>query len=401
MTVATYARADGLSHAALAITDEVLEVVPTLNRPKDIAFAHVFRAKDLIALGRLNAARAELDEALQSVDSIVAGPGHDRTLADLLLVRGAIERAEDPQAAMRTLAHVASVYRGLKTDGFLAEALYQEAVAAQSAGDEVGARARLQEAIDAIERQSASFALPETRATLYETVERVFDAKIRIELANKRSDSAFAYLERGRVAAWAPDARLALGNGRTPASLTRIRELLPANAVFVEYALLPDTLAMWIVSSRGSRPHTVAVRRDSVAQLVERFTREMGNPDVDTASARARLFDLLVAPFASELAGRGEIVVVPDRELARVPFAALWNRGTGRYVLQDYRVRTLPSAAFLVAASRAASTELAFERARDRESRSSTPRRRLGSHRFPVRSARPRRSLGSTVEGSS
>jgi CHAT domain-containing protein len=193
---------------------------------------------------------------------------------------------------------------------------------------------------------------------LYGTVERVFDAKIRIELANKRSDSAFAYLERGRVAAWAPDARLAVGTGRAPASLTRIRELLPADAVFIEYALLPDTLAMWIVSSRGSRPYAVAVRRDSVAQLVDRFTRETGDADVDTTSARARLFDLLVAPFASELAAGGEIVVVPDRELARVPFAALWNRGTGRYVLEDYRVRTLPSAAFLIAASsRAASPD--------------------------------------------
>ena len=355
--VAAYARADGLSHAALAIMDEVLDVAPTLNRPQAIPFAQVARARDLIALGRLNAARAGLAEALRWVDKIGAGPGHDRTLADVLLVRGEIERAEDPQAALRTLAHVAGVYRGLKTDGHLAGALYQEAVAAQAAGDAVRARARLQEAIDAIERQSASFASPETRAMLYETVERVFDATIRIELANDRSDSAFAYLERGRVAGWAPDARLAFGTGRTPASLTRIRELLPADAVFVEYALLPDTLAMWFVSSRGSRTHAIALRRDSVAQLVDRFTREMGDPDVDTASARARLFDLLVAPFASELVEGGEVVVVPDRELARVPFAALWNRGTGRYVLQDYRVRTLPSAAFLVAASRAASSD--------------------------------------------
>jgi len=356
-TVAAYARADGLSHAALAIMDEVLDVAPTLNRAKDIALARVARAKDLIALGRLDGARAELDEALRWVDKISAGPGHDRALADVLLVRGEVDRAEDPQAAVRTLAYAASVYRALKIDGHLAEALYQEAVATHATGDEIGARGRLQEAIDAIERQSASFASPETRAMLYETVERVFDATIRIELANERSDSAFAYLERGRVAAWAPDARLALGPGRAPVSLTRIRKMLHADAVFVEYALLPDTLAMWIVSSNGSRAYAVRVRRDSVAQLVDRFTREMGDPDVDTTSARARLFDLLVAPVASELAGGKEIVVVPDRELARVPFAALWNRATGRYVLEDYRVRTLPSAAFLIAASRAASTD--------------------------------------------
>ena len=354
-TVAAYARADGLSHAALAIMDEVLDVAPTLGRPQAIALARVARANDLIALRRLDAARAEFDEALRWVDKIDAGPGRDRTLADVLLVRGEIERAEDPKAAVPTLAHVASIYRGLKIDGHLAEALYQQALAAQKVGDEIGARGRLQEAIDAIERQSASFTSPETRALLYETVERVFDATVRIELANNRSDSAFAYLERGRVAAWAPNARL--GNGHAPASLTRIRQLLPADAVFVEYALLPDTLAMWIVSSRGSRHYAVGVRRDSVARLVDRFTREMGEPDVGPTSAQARLFDLLVAPLTSELTGGAEIVVVPDRELARVPFAALWNRGTGRYVLEDYRVRTLPSAAFLLAASRLSSRD--------------------------------------------
>ena len=354
-TVAAYARADGLSHAALAIMDEVLDVAPTLGRPQAIALARVARANDLIALRRLDAARAEFDEALRWVDKIDAGPGRDRTLADVLLVRGEIERAEDPKAAVPTLAHVASIYRGLKTDGHLAEALYQEALAAQKTGDAIGARGRLQEAIDAIERQSASFASPETRALLYETVERVFDATVRIELADKRSDSAFAYLERGRVAGWAPNARL--GNGHAPASLTRIREQLPADAVFVEYALLPDTLAMWIVSSRGSRHYAVGVRRDSVARLVDRFTSEMGEPDGGPTSARARLFDLLVTPLTSELTGRAEIVVVPDRELARVAFAALWNRGTGRYVLEDYRVRTLPSAAFLLAASRLSSRD--------------------------------------------
>jgi len=292
----------------------------------------------------------------------------------VLLVGGEIERVEDPQAALSTLAHVATVYRGLKMDGHLAAALYQEALAARQAGDESGARGRLQEAIGAIERQSASFASPETRATLYETVERVFDATIRIELANGRSDSAFAYLERGRVAAWAPDARLAVGTG-TRASLTRIRELLPAHTVFVEYALLPDTLAVWIVSSHGSRAYAVGVRRDSVAQLVDGFTREMGEPDVGTTSARARLFDLLVTPFATELAGAREIVVVPDRELARVPFAALWNRGTGRYVLEDYRVRTLPSAAFLLAASSASSPTTRSRSSRAARPRSSTAER--------------------------
>ena len=59
----------------------------------------------------------------------------------------------------------------------------------------------VREAIDAIERQSASFTSPETRALLYKTVEHVFDATIQIELTNKKSNSAFTYLKRSRVTA--------------------------------------------------------------------------------------------------------------------------------------------------------------------------------------------------------
>ena len=159
-------------------------------------------------------------------------------------------------------------------------------------------------------------------------------------------------------------------------SLTRIRELLPANAVFVEYALLPDTLAMWIVSSRGSRPYAVAVRRDSIADLVDRFTREWVTPLSAPASARARLFDLLVAPFANELGGVREIAVVrrtgswracrsPRSGIARL--VATYSR-----IIGFVRCR-VPR--FSSAASRAATARLAFERARDREPKA---RRRVG-----------------------
>jgi CHAT domain-containing protein len=44
-------------------------------------------------------------------------------------------------------------------------------------------------------------------------------------------------------------------------------------------------------------------------------------------------------------------VIVPDRELGRLPFVALRDRSDGKYLLEKYEVRTLPSAAFLVAAS--------------------------------------------------
>jgi CHAT domain-containing protein len=45
-----------------------------------------------------------------------------------------------------------------------------------------------------------------------------------------------------------------------------------------------------------------------------------------------------------------QLTIVPDRELNRVPFAALWDRVGNRFVIEDYVLRTVPSAEFFIAA---------------------------------------------------
>ncbi len=62
------------------------------------------------------------------------------------------------------------------------------------------------------------------------------------------------------------------------------------------------------------------------------------------------LFDILVRPLSNDLPGVAELTVVSDRELSRLPFAALWDREAQRYVVEGYRVRTEPSARFFDAA---------------------------------------------------
>jgi CHAT domain-containing protein len=63
------------------------------------------------------------------------------------------------------------------------------------------------------------------------------------------------------------------------------------------------------------------------------------------------LFDVLVRPVFDDLREARNLVIVPDRELVQVPFAALWNSRTQRYVVQDYLVRMVPSAAFYLSAA--------------------------------------------------
>jgi CHAT domain-containing protein/tetratricopeptide (TPR) repeat protein len=338
--VAALARADGLHHAALAVLGEVLEVEQTGERPYLLAFAHIARGADLVALHRSAEARAELDEAMRSADHISPGSGRDRVRADAQLVIAELTRRADPRGAMQMLSFVVDVYRRLKTDGHLAAALYQRARAAVADGDSVVARRDLVEAIAAIERQNRSVRTTEVRATLYETVERVFDAMTELELGQGRPDSAFGYLERGRIAGWGSVTPNGAGGAPpTIPGLDGIAARLPAGTLFVEYAVLADRIVAWTATRHSRSVTAVPIARDSLARLVERANDETG----------AALFDLIVRPMLPATDDIQELAIVPDRELSRLSFAALRDRGANAYLLERYGVRVLPSAVFLLA----------------------------------------------------
>ena len=349
-TVAILAHRKGLDYAALAIMQEVLEIAPRLSA-QTLAWAHRAHARELIALRRLAAARAEVNEASRWVDRVAAGRGHDRVRADVQFVNAQLAREGDPRRARADLSAVVTAYEKLKLNGHIAAALYETSIAAAATGDHAGARQSLDRAISAIERQSGAFTSTELRATFSESVENVFDAMMELQVQNDHSDSAFAYLERGRMAAWSGGIPRAtdVAARANPPSLERIRAILPPDMLVVEYALLRDRLVAWTISRKGSMSHVRLIARDSVAVLVDQVAEEIETSNVDSASARSRLFDLLVRPLAGELRGIRKLSVIPDRELSRLPFIALWDKTQRQYLVEDFEVRTDPSAAFLTA----------------------------------------------------
>jgi len=349
--VASFARADSLHHAALDVVDEVFDLNAGQDRPQFVAWVHGERARSLIATDRPDSARAELAEALRWSDRIAPGAGRERFRARILLAHAQLLRATDPRAAYDELRRVVDAYRATNSEIELPNALYQAAVAARAAGDGAGARRCLEEAVARIEARRAWFPTAEVRATFYESAEGVFDALMQLELDAGHADVAFDYLERARAAAW--DAPAGRSTDRRPAAgpprLADLQRRVPPNGLAVAYAVLPDRLVVWTIAARGWSHRTLPVGRDSVAALVARFDVDAGEPAVDVHAARARLYDLLIRPVAREIGGVTAVTIVPDRELSRLPYVALWNRETRRYLIEDVSVRTLPSAALLVA----------------------------------------------------
>jgi CHAT domain-containing protein len=353
-TIALYARADSLPYASLAVMDEVLSVAVDLGSLAAVGLTHRARARDLAAVGYRDSAMTELTTALRTIDPLT-GAAKDGYRADIQLVQGQILRKDDPRGALRLLEHVASEYRRLGIGLKSSAAFYETAMAARDAGDSVGARKFLGESIAQIERQQATLETSDARAALFETADNAFDAMIDLQLAAGHSDSAFIYLERERAAAKLTSIAVASSGrpGDTP-SLAFIRGRLPDDMVFVEYALLKDRAIAWTVARSGVHSYVISASRDTIAALVQRFLKERSIATSREGDARSSLFDLLLRRLLADHGPVQQISIVCDRELSQLPFAALWDRQNGRYVVERYRVRTEPSAAFFVAAQGAA-----------------------------------------------
>jgi CHAT domain-containing protein/tetratricopeptide (TPR) repeat protein len=137
------------------------------------------------------------------------------------------------------------------------------------------------------------------------------------------------------------------GDGATPT--------LPANTIV--FQTIGDEIAAF-VSADGDDGSIGAVRKvcdrravqASLAQLAaqrRRFEhrdavgRHRDAIDAATDGLMARLHEQLLAPLGDRIAGDRPLVIVPDGEIATVPFAALRDRGG--YVVERQSVRTTPS----------------------------------------------------------
>jgi CHAT domain-containing protein len=114
--------------------------------------------------------------------------------------------------------------------------------------------------------------------------------------------------------------------------------------VFIEYSFIGNRVGAWV--TRGRTIHFVSLPcgRQSARRLMDRFLLSAGRRRaMRSASLLDQLERMLIEPLVPYLPDKGELVIIPDEMLARLPFAALL-RPSGRYLLDDYTISVAPSA---------------------------------------------------------
>lgn len=295
------------------------------------------------ALGALRQARAALAELDPS--------GRAELDAFLSLAEGRVLRQTDPTAAMTSLDRALQLYQGNEIQ---LAALYPERGRVHVAlGRFDLAEADFQNGIELFERNRAAVAEPGFRISYTDLSRRVFDEMIRFQVTSRsRPGTALDYAERARARNLLGD--LATRSSRpvpsSPLRTAEIQSLVPERSALVYFAALSDRLLVWAIRPGTADLVEMPVSADELALRVGEMRRliQFESGSERFRQAAADLYDDLILGVVQYLDGVEFVVVLPDKALHLLPFAALLDRRTGRSLIQDFRLAVAPSATLLL-----------------------------------------------------
>jgi CHAT domain-containing protein len=326
---------EGLTHAALAVYDEAVTVARATQRPVYEVEARLLRAQLLVAMGRGQGAEADVAAAEAILLKVPEGEHRDWLQADLHTARAVLLLRDDPRRAAAQMDSLLASPGGPRTRPRILLGLLGRAQARLAAGDAKGAATDLDSATAMLAEQRDFVSSAPLRASILDEARATFDQLVMLRLARGDTLGALQALERGR---------LSLGQGLGTAGGSE-RWALPSGTAALDYALIGDTLLAWAVTPRSLVLHRATVDRAGLLRTVERLRTGLEGhaPAVELRPLLAALYDQLLRPLRPALPEGARLAVVADGELGDVPFAALVDERTGRYLLESYTPVTVSS----------------------------------------------------------
>jgi CHAT domain-containing protein len=134
-----------------------------------------------------------------------------------------------------------------------------------------------------------------------------------------------------------------------PLSPAEIQARLPDEVQLLEYAVLPDKLAIWVVSKTRFDLTERAITAAELEKKVDDYQTSVVEkaPAAEIKRAAKELYELLVPP---DLIRGKQVCLVSDKSLHQLAFASLVSPD-GKYLLESHALCSAPSASVLVLAT--------------------------------------------------
>lgn len=316
----------------------------------EVAEAWLLLGNAQLAAGHEDSARAALAPAEVAVAAIPDPSLRERMAAELALVSGLVGTA--PEDSVTALSQAIATYKKRGQSSFLPTAYAARAHAYIALGDFGRAEEDLRSGIVESERAVAEFSNPLAAAPLAEVGQRLYDMAATLKLDQGQDEwAAFAIADRAKNAAIH---RLhgigALGRPLVILRPADVRRVLEPEEALVAFTQLERRLLVSLMTSTRTEHRIIHVDAKVIADHAARLLSLLSiRGDTATVQQESRwLFDHLLAPLRTDLERVERLILVPDRALNLVPFAALLDPHSGRFLVEDHSLVVMPSVQQLV-----------------------------------------------------
>lgn len=303
-----------------------------------VATAERISNRGLLAVALIQRAlirhRARAGDAMRDVAAARAIAPHTgdaaRIYAESDFAEGVLTRASDPRRAISLLTKSAEFARAA-FPAYLPATLLERGRAYNDLGDLDRAWVDLTGGIDYLDARRDPRASSELEtASLFDDEQNLFSAAVGVALQRGDAANALTYADR------AVQHTL---RGRFPAArLSSRSEPLDRDQALVQIHLDGGDVHLFCVTPNG-----IATARGGDAERIRSDARLLAANRRDFETPAASLYASLIAPIRDSLASARSLVIVCDPRLGFIPFAALFDAKTKRYLVEDFEIVCRPA----------------------------------------------------------
>jgi CHAT domain-containing protein len=334
---------EGLADAARVIQEEFLggSPQPTAS-PAALTEGLLYYFASLALIGQTEIAHEKLRLARHVMETVLDDTAKRRLEAEIASWEGRSLLAIQPREAIVLLSRALTLFQSLELHDRLPPIFQARGRAHLRDRDPAAARQDFMQGIAAVESSAMTLGDDTLRPTALGPAWPLVVDLIGMELDQNRPLNALALAERARGLSLSASTG-ACQDDEPDAQLRCWTAPLARETAVVSYVVLPDRVAMWVLTRDGMRIARQPIAAERLREMVRDYRRTLerptngASPD-DAARASAALFDQLILPIAPWILDRPHLVVVADDVLHGVPFGALFDARANRYVLEDHIV---------------------------------------------------------------
>lgn len=321
------------------------------------------------------AATETLEQSFQAIEALNNDPASTKLYGFSLWQMGNVKRQSgDAAAALQYYQQAAQKFAG--SEFSLYDYSIQKGILLCHLlnRDEAAIQNQLPVVVDLYERYRHKIKEEQNRNHFFDSEQDVYDLAIDYEDNCHNVEQSFQYAEISKARSLLDEITggLATNNDAAmpatvisavsqPLTLTQLQQRLPAGLQLIEYAVLHNRLLIWVIT----RSHIEAVEQPVSLSILEPVVNEylhvLSHNDAASIEQEkevaAQLYNWLFAPLKDYLNPADEMVIVPDKCLFKIPFAALLSHQSGKRLVEECTLVYAPSAAVMMHCSEIAKTK--------------------------------------------